>query len=478
MIPESYDDKYPSANPVPFRNLLSMITEGVAVLARGRIIYANTALCEMAGKNRSEIIGCRFLDLVPESERVPVSEYLRHIDVASSGAVDFRLERHKSAGRWVRLHADSIDLRGVYAKAPGICCSLHDITDFQDHVIELQRDNRRVRSHLDATESVLISFSPYDCNDILMVNRYVEALLGCSIKELMNGSMHLFDFVHPDFLPQVMEFYNGFPDTYENAEMEYMIVRNDRQVRWVRDMGNTLFVERGRGMPRSIDHTLIDITELKNRELELEEERRKLASIIKNSSDMIYRVDKAGSFLDLNPAGKKLLGVKGDFRKLNIRDLYVNPQQRERLLKKVEEKGNAQQLVKWKVADGQEIDVVINAVAETSAHTGAPTFQGIAHNVTRTLEMQKLNTIKKITGGLSDKINTPLMTLSINMQMVRDAVSADPPDKEKILEYIDEMEKAYTKIVTPMMLVRDKYWEIREVSDGSGGTIYEIREKK
>ncbi len=448
------------------------------MLARGRIIYANTALCEMAGKNRSEIVGCRFLDLVPESDRVPVSEYLRHIDVASSGTIDFRLERHKSAGRWVRLQASSIDLRGVYSKAPGICCCLHDITEFQDHIIELQRDNRRVRSHLDATESVLISFSPYDCNDILMVNRYVEALLGCSIRDLMNGSLHLFDFVHPDFLPQVMAFYNGFPDTYESAEMEYMIIRNDRRIRWVRDMGNTLFVERGRGMPRSIDHTLIDITELKNREIELNEERRKLSSIIKNSSDMIYRVDKAGNFLDLNPAGKKLLGVTGDFRKLNIQDLYVNPDQRERLIKRVEEKGNAQQLVKWKVPGGQEIDVVINAVAETSAHSGVPTFQGIAHNVTRTLEIQKLNTIKKIAGGLSDKINTPLMTLSINMQMVRDAVSADTADKEKIFEYIEEMEKAYTKIVTPMMLVRDKYWEIREVPDGSGGTIYEIREKK
>jgi dihydroneopterin aldolase len=72
--------------------------------------------------------------------------------------------------------------------------------------------------------------------------------------------------------------------------------------------------------------------------------------------------------------------------------------------------------VKWKVADNAVIDVVINAVAERNAQSDILTYQGIVHNVTRTLELQKVDTIKKMAGGLSDKINTPLMTLSINMR--------------------------------------------------------------
>jgi PAS domain-containing protein len=135
----------------------------------------------------------------------------------------------------------------------------------QDQIIELQRDNRRMRSHLDDTESVFMAFAPYDCNDILLVNRYVEALLGCSTKDILNGRRHLFDFVHPDHLPAVTAFYKGFPDTHESAEMEYRIIRDNRNARWVRDMGNTLFVERGHGMPRRVDHTLVDITDQKSR---------------------------------------------------------------------------------------------------------------------------------------------------------------------------------------------------------------------
>lgn len=476
MINNNRDDKFPSATPIPCRNMLSLLSEGIAVLHKGRVIYANSALCEMSGKNRGEIIGCKFLDLVPEAERILVSDYFRQFEVASAGTIDFRLQRSSSAGRWVRLQAFSLLLRGIYAGEQGICCSVTDITAFQDRIVELQRDNRRMRSHLDDTESVLMSFAPYDCNDILMVNRYVEALLGCSVKDIMNGRRHLFDFVHPDHLPRVMEFYNGFPETHESAEMEYMIVLNDRQTRWVRDMGNTLFVERGHGMPRRIDHTLVDITEQKNRELELREERRKLSSIIKNSTDMIFRVEKSGRFLDLNPAGMQLLGVGDDLENLNIMNFYVDLRQREQILRQLEEKGYAQQLVKWKVAGGQVIDVVINAVVEKNVVNTIPTFQGIVHNVTRTLELQKVDTIKKIAGGLSDRINTPLMTLAINMQMAREAVEANADDKQSILGYLDEMEKAYQKIVGPMAVVRDKHWQIQEVSDGSGGTIYEIKE--
>lgn len=476
-INDTQEDGFPSANPIPFRHVMALISEGVAVLSMGRVIFANAALCEMTGKNRGEIIGCSFLGLLVDADRTMVSDYLRQIDVAAAKPINVGLRRPTSAGRQVRLEASSLQLRGMYVDVPGVCCSLTDVTDYEDRIIELQRDNRRMRSHLDDSESVLMALAPHDCNDILLVNKYVEALLGCSMKDILSGRRHLFDFVHPDHLPQVMDFYNGFPDVHESSEMEYRIISNDRQTKWVRDMGNTLFVERGGGMPRRIDHTLVDITEQKNKEIELQEERRKLSSIIKNSTEMIYRVDKAGNFLDLNPAGMALIGVSGDLRRRSILDLYVDHRQREGLLRQLEEQGHAQQVVKWKVAGKAVIDVVINAVAERAGQDGVLTYQGIIHNVTRTLELQKVETIKKIAGGLSDKINTPLMTLQMNMQMMRELLQSDCKDNAAIVQHLDEMEKAYRKIIGPMALVRNKYWEIEEVSDGFGGTIYEINEK-
>jgi hypothetical protein len=50
-------------------------------------------------------------------------------------------------------------------------------------------------------------------------------------------------------------------------------------------------------------------------------------------------------------------------------------------------------------------------------------------------------------------------------------------DSNMIVEHLDEMEKAYRKIVAYMAQVRNVYWDIQEVSDGLGGTIFEINEK-
>jgi hypothetical protein len=171
------------------------------------------------------------------------------------------------------------------------------------------------------------------------------------------------------------------------------------------------------------------------------------------------------------------LGIEDDFSNKNILNFYIDPRQREILLDKLEKTGAAQQLVKWRVADDQVIDVAINAVTEQSTPGDNVNYQGIAHNLTRTLELQRIETIKKIAGGLSDTINTPLMTLSLNMRALRDSLESGLGNTKEMLEYIDEMEEAYSKIVGPMMVVRDKYWQVKEVPDGIGGTIYEIHEK-
>jgi PAS domain S-box-containing protein len=322
-----------------------------------------------------------------------------------------------------------------------------------------------------------MSFAPYDCNDILLTNRYVEALLGCSVKEIMNGKVHLFDFVHPAYLDGVVDFYRGFPDTNENECLEYVIISKDGKQKWVRDTGNALFIERGHGIPRRIDHTIVDITEQKRREIELEKERSKLESIITNSTDMIYRVDHEGNFLELNPAGMQLLGIDGDPGEKNILDYYVDRNQRDLLVWQLEEKSRAQQTARWRISPGVTIDVVINAVAEVDDAAENFSYQGIVHNVTKTLEMQKIESVKKMCGSLSDKINTPLMTLSMNMQMLRDMLHSAHLDPDEIRACLDAMEKAYARITGPMETVREKYWGIEEVADGVGGTIYEIREK-
>lgn len=100
-----------------------------------------------------------------------------------------------------------------------------------------------------------------------------------------------------------------------------------------------------------------------------------------------------------------------------------------------------------------------------------------AQDENRQQELHRIDTIKKIAGGLSDQINTPLMTLSLSIHALRDDLKSGSDDTENMLKYIEEMEIAYSKILGFMEVVREKYWKAKEVSDGCGGTIYEIQKK-
>ncbi len=466
-------------NPVPYRQVLSSISQGIAILSEGMVIYANGALCDIAGKNRGEMIGHLFLDLIADLDRPRIASYLQKIQETTGDEVVFRIHRSKNAGRDVVMKTMPIHLQGVCSKSRGLCCCITDITVHLERFQTLQRENRRMKSLLDDTESVLLSFAPYDCRDILSVNRHVEAMIGCSVKDIKSGRRHWFDFVHPEYLERVTAFYMAFPDVLENESMEYIVIGKDKTPKWVRDTGNVLFVERGHGMPRRIDHTIVDTTEQKKREFELGAERTKLASIIHNSTDMIYRVDYEGNFLDLNPAGVKLLGLEEGFRKKKILDFYVNPKQRDLLLKNCETaRGCTQQVAKWRIGDGKRIDVVITVVAERDMTGRIFSYHGIVHNVTQTLEMQKLESVKKMAGGLSDQINTPLMVMSLNISQLREFLDSGVIDKQEMVACLDEMKIAFSKIVEPLKAVRDTYWKIEEVPDGVGGTIYEIHENR
>jgi PAS domain S-box-containing protein len=467
-----------TSNPINYRNILFSLDQGVVVLSDNRIIYANRTFCRMTGKNRGEMIGHHILEIAEVSDRSRLKTFLDTLLEHSRKEIIYSLTRESGTCNRVRMHAVSIQLQGVYATSKGICCSFCDISDLFDRIDSLSRRNRRLRSLLDDTESMIISFAPYDFKDILLVNKHVEAVLGCSVREILNGTVHLFDFVHPDFLDRVIAFYARFPDEAENEWIEYIIIGKDKQYKWVRDTGNTLYVEKGYGMPRRIDHTIVDITDQKERQAKLDTERAKLATIIQNSTDMIYRTTCEGNFLELNPAGRKMLGIAGEVPERKIQEFYVDPKKRSALLALISKGTPGQQVAKWKTSEGEIIDVAINAVAETDMTGQIVSYQGIVHNVTNALKMQKIESIKKISGGLSDKLNTPLMTIAMNIELMKEMISDKELDAQEFSSCLDLMHQAYEQILEPLQAVRTSYWDIKEVSDGTGGTIYEIQEDK
>lgn len=70
------------------------------------------------------------------------------------------------------------------------------------------------------------------------------------------------------------------------------------------------------------------------------------------------------------------------------------------------------------------------------------------------------------------------MTIAMNIELMKEMISDKELDAQEFSSCLDLMHQAYEQILEPLQAVRTSYWDIKEVSDGTGGTIYEIQEDK
>src|SRR5260370_33306096 len=114
----------------------------------------------------------------------------------------------------------------------------------------------------------------------------------------------------------------------------------------------------------------------------------------------IYRLGREGEFLEVNPALVAMLGYNsaGEVLKLNVAtELYLDPQEKPRLVQKWLEEAKIEEEVKWRRRDGTIITVRLNGRTLTDEGGVVQGFEFIAEDVTerRSLE-QELRQVQKI----------------------------------------------------------------------------------
>jgi PAS domain S-box-containing protein len=153
----------------------------------------------------------------------------------------------------------------------------------------------------------------------------------------------------------------------------------------------------------------------------------------------IYRA-KAGRFISVNPALAEMLGysIPGQLLRVPLEALYVNPKDRTRVLRVVEEHGEASGVeVAWKRKDGQIIQVRLSgkpapaAVQEGAEGTAEAVFDVFVEDVTerRALEVRlasvsKLEALERFTAGVAHDFNNILTAIQAGVTLVREAVPA------------------------------------------------------
>jgi diguanylate cyclase (GGDEF)-like protein/PAS domain S-box-containing protein len=117
-------------------------------------------------------------------------------------------------------------------------------------------------------ESVNEIFWLSDPDEVLYINPAYERIMGRSRQEAYESPDALLDAVHPDDRQRVSEEMKGVGSRQRTIDMTFRVVQADGDTRWVRMRRYPVADAEGRG--DRVAGTVVDVTELKRVELELE----------------------------------------------------------------------------------------------------------------------------------------------------------------------------------------------------------------
>lgn len=171
--------------------------------------------------------------------------------------------------------------------------------------------------------------------------------------------------------------------------------------------------------------TLQDITSRKKIEEALKKSEEKYHNLFEQSRDAIYITSRDGYFLDFNNATTELFGYSGEeMRTLNVKEIYLNPFERVKFRKEIEDKGFVRDFdVKLRRKDGSKIDCLITSTLWRSNDGKRLGYQGVIRDITERRQAEELKKEKEVAersgkmkerflANMSHEIRTPINAIN------------------------------------------------------------------
>ncbi len=270
---------------------------GIAIVdKKGRHSYANAAFAQMLGYETPEsIVGRPWQDIYAAQDITSLQEEIRQ-----------SLQR---GGRWqgvVTIHrrgGSALPVEMVITSLPdgGVVCVSRDITARREAENARAQAEAKYRMLVEQVAAVSYIAELGMHGEWLYVSPQVEAMFGFSAEEWLTDSRTWTKHVHPED-HNVVEAAEEASQRGQRFQAEYRIIRKDCRVIWVSD---TAVVVEGSGAHPLMEGIIVDITERKQLETQLQQARRmeaigRLAGGIAHDFNNLLTIIKGYTELALN----------------------------------------------------------------------------------------------------------------------------------------------------------------------------------
>lgn len=349
---------------------------GISTIEDGKYIEVNESVTKILGYSRDELIGHSSMELgiMLKQDRDRLSKILK-----SKGEIrNVEIQLYKKSGDPIDCLAfgSIINIGGKKR----ILASMQDITEKKKAEKKLLDSRKMMESQYKSIpvptytwEKLRDDFVLINYNDAakILTEGKIANYLGIKASDLFKD--------RPSIIDELNQCYNE-EKTIEREMLYYFKSTNkERQldIKYAYVPPNFVLV-----------HTE-DITERKKAELELVEARNRYQKLFSNSSVGIAVVEPNGKIVEINTALAEIIGEKkSNIEQTNAADWYVNPEDRKKAAKYLEETGKYENFeTAFRHKNGQVINVILNSTKITIA--GSQYYQTTVHDITDLKKAEK-----------------------------------------------------------------------------------------
>lgn len=419
---------------------------------RGHIEYANPSFMTF----RNALTECRMQENIFDDDAQPENLSVKFRNAIVSGKVwqgDYCNHKRNGEFSWERAIISPVASQGE--SGSHILAFMQDITESRKNQEALLKSNRRFRELADLLPQPV--FETDSKGFITYSNRAGFSTFGYSRKALKQG-LHALQFFAPEDKNRLMHAIRMKKNSGPSGTHEFTLFRRDGAGFPALVYTAPITERKGSGGFRGI---VIDITELKESERMLRENRKKYLDLFQAIPDAIIAADAESGFLvEWNRQGQLFFGyTPEEFSRLHIGDLYPEPLREEGLAYfRNACTGQAVTLETQIVTrQGIRIDVHISSATFTTEHFRC--FVGIFRDITQQKRSERLvkeNIRMKndFISTVSHELRTPLFSiLGFTGTLLREQDELERETRMEFISIIHDESKRLSALIEDVLMI-------------------------
>lgn len=286
-----------------YRMIVEMANEGIWTLDQDlKVTFVNQRLARMLGYSIDEMLGMPFYSLIFNED---LADHNRRMELRQQGkpeSYERRLKRKDGSLVWTIVNATPIMDRD--GKFLGSFAMLTDITDRKKAEEGLRKNEQRLRMALEAAragtwETDLQTNQSYWSEELFELYGLDPLVCRPSYDSWLQS-------IHPDDRSRIERSVQDAISTLSDTNMEWRVNLPGGEERWMLSRGRPFFDENDKAT--SYSGVVVDITERKRSEIEIQRSNELLDSILNNIPVMVSYMDSDGKYQYVNRSWQQTLG--------------------------------------------------------------------------------------------------------------------------------------------------------------------------